>query len=308
MTRAWRLPVWRSAWTARSDRVQEPTSPLCLVIASLTHNQHATCYVKHVELKTYRVINEDLVRQLALQLGLAIEAETTTESEFKGGIANFGAARRRSQKINARKLNDPRLLEEIVEGLRKHGQLKTARPERMRDLPERATFVREVGVEGTPVYLPVKEQAEVPPGIAGLTVWVFEPLGSHIGFIDSEPDGSWAWDWLGTYLFLVEEHLGDSESIRCWSGISALRLLVDGIAGHDPKFPKLPAIGDRYGRDDPAHPIDKLRRVGGVPLRQRRVEIVYRIAEMTNEQATTIDGKEVRLNDILAYPLYIADS
>ena len=29
---------------------------------------------------------------------------------------------------------------------------------------------------------------------------------------------------------------------------------------------------------------------------------------MTNEQATTVDGKEVRLNDILAYPLYIADS
>jgi hypothetical protein len=45
-----------------------------------------------------------------------------------------------------------------------------------------------------------------------------------------------------------------------------------------------------------------------MPLRGRRVEIVYRIAEMTNEQATTIDGKEVRLNDILAYPLYIADS
>jgi hypothetical protein len=261
-----------------------------------------------VELKTYCLINEDMVRQLALQLGLAVEAETTTESEFKGGIANFGAARRRSQKINARKLNDPRLLEEIVTGLRKHGQLKTSRPERMRDLPEHATFVCEVGVEGTPVYLPVKERSATPPGITGLTVWVFEPLGSNIGFIDSEPDGSWAWDWLGTYLFLVEEHLSDSESIRCWSGISALRLLVDGIAGHDPQFPKLPAGGDRHGRDNPAHPIEKLRRVGGMPLRRRRVEIVYRIAAMTNEQATTIDCKKVRLNDILAYPLYIADT
>jgi hypothetical protein len=29
---------------------------------------------------------------------------------------------------------------------------------------------------------------------------------------------------------------------------------------------------------------------------------------MTDEQATTIEGKEVRVNDILAYPLYIADS
>ena len=45
-----------------------------------------------MELKTYRVINEDLVMQLALQLGLAVEVETTTESEFKGGIASFGSA------------------------------------------------------------------------------------------------------------------------------------------------------------------------------------------------------------------------
>jgi hypothetical protein len=91
-----------------------------------------------------------------------VEVETATESEFKGGIANFGSARR----------------------------LKIYRPERTRDLPTQATFVHEVGVEGTPVCLPVKEQSEVPPGITGLTVWVFEPLGPEIGFIDSEPDGS----------------------------------------------------------------------------------------------------------------------
>jgi len=42
-------------------------------------------------LKTYRVVNEELVRQLALQLGLAVDVETATESEVRGGIANFGA-------------------------------------------------------------------------------------------------------------------------------------------------------------------------------------------------------------------------
>lgn len=110
--------------------------------------------------------------------------------------------------------------------------------------------------------------------------------------------------------FLVEAHLSESEPKRRWSGISALRLLVDIVAGYDTEFRKATGgIGlDRYGRDDHTHQIDKLRRVGGMPLRRRRVEIVYRIAEVTNEQATTIDGKEVRLNDILAYPLYIADS
>jgi hypothetical protein len=262
-------------------------------------------------LKTYRVVNEELVRQLALQLGLAVDVETATESEVRGGIANFGASRRKSRKMSPRSLNDPRLINEIIKGLRKREQLETHRPERRRDLPDRTTFVQEINVEGTPVYLPVKEESEVPPGVSGLTVWVFEPLGQQLGFIDSEPDGSWAWDWEGTYLFLVEEHLHDPDHSYCLSGISALRLLVDVMAGHDPmlraKSPGCPTR-DKYGRDDPAHPIDKLRRVGGIPLRRRRVEVVYRIAVMTDEQATTINGEEIRLNDILAYPLYIADS
>jgi hypothetical protein len=262
-----------------------------------------------VALKAYRVINEDLVSQLALQLGLAIDVETATESEVKGGIANFGAARRTSRKVSSRRPNDPRLLDEIMEGLRDHGQLKIYRPERILDLPDHMTFVHETNVEGTPVYLPVKEESQVPPGITGLTVWVFEPLGQELGFIDSEPDGSPAWDWIGTYLFLVEAHLNDSEQKQLWSGISALRLLVDAIAGHDPGLRVTPpSAGDQYGRDNPAHPVDKLRLAGGIVLRPRRVEIVYRIAAMTNEQATTINGKELRLNDILAYPLYIADS
>jgi hypothetical protein len=264
-----------------------------------------------VTLKTYRVVNEGLVRQLALQLGLAVNVETATESEVRGGIANFGGARRKSQKTSSRSLNDPRLLDEIVRGLCKHEQMETHRPERRRDLPDRTTFTHEVNVEGTPVYLPVKAESELPPGIAGLTVWVFEPLGQKLGFIDSESDGSWAWDWIGTYLFLVEEHVADPERTYHCSGISALRLLVDVVAGHDPTL-RANSPGsrarDQYGRDDPSHPIDKLRRVGGLPLRPRRVEVVYRIAVMTDEQATTINGKEIRLNDILAYPLYIADS
>lgn len=262
-------------------------------------------------LRTYRVVNEDLVRQLALQLGLPVNVETATESEVRGGIANFGGARRKSQKTSSRSLNDPRLLEEIVEGLRNREQLKAHRPRRRRDLPDRTTFIHEINVEGTPVYLPVKEESGLPPGITGLTVWVFEPLGQELGFIDSEPDGSWAWDWIGTYLFIVEEHVYNPERAYCCSGISALRLLVDVVAGHDVSLRANPLEyrgRDQYGRDDPAHPIDKLRRVGGTPLRPRSVEIVYRVAVMTDEQATTIGGREIRLNDILAYPLYIAES
>src|ERR1035438_323091 len=137
-----------------------------------------------MELKTYRVINEELVRQLALQLGLTVEVETTTEAEFKGRIASFGSAKRRSQKISSRKLDNPRLLKEIVEGLREHRQLKIYRPERMRDLPGGLPWsTRSAWKEPLSIFL---------------------LKSPEIGFIDSEPDGSWAWDWVGSYLFLVE--------------------------------------------------------------------------------------------------------
>lgn len=261
-------------------------------------------------LRTYRVVNHELLRQLALQLGLPIDVETERESEVKGGVANFTASKRKSQKTSSMHLDDPRLLEAVVNGLRDHKQLKIYRPERKRELPDRATFVHESNIEGTPVYLPVKEGSAVPPGIEGLTVWVFEPIGTQIGFIDSEADGSWAWDWIGTYLFIVEEHFSDPQPKYHFSGISALRLLVDVVAGHDPRVRDKFYEGiteDPYGRDNSAHPIDKLRRVGGVPMRPRNVEIVYRIGLMTDEQATTINGEQIRLNDILAYPLYIAD-
>jgi hypothetical protein len=260
-------------------------------------------------LKAYRVIGAQLADQLARQLSLDVDTERTTETEVNGGIASLGGARRKSiTKTEPIQPTDPRILEKIAEGLREHGQLKIYRPERLCELPDQPTYVHEKEVEGTPVYLPLAEGANAAPGLRGITVWVFEPLGP-VGFINAESDGSFAWDWIGTYLFLIEEHIADRETTSCWSGVSALRLLVES-AGYDARlYPhQAPHAYDKFGRDNSAHPIDKLRSIGGIPLRPRRIETVYRIAAMTDEQASTIEGKEVRLNDILAYPLYIADS
>jgi hypothetical protein len=66
-----------------------------------------------------------------------------------------------------------------------------------------------------------------------------------------------------------------------------------------------PIEGD-FGRFDPLHPIEKLKKVGGVPSLSREIETIYKIAYMTNEQAYTVEGKVRRVNDILAYPLFIA--
>ncbi|GGO47912.1 hypothetical protein GCM10012287_21670 [Streptomyces daqingensis] len=64
--------------------------------------------------------------------------------------------------------------------------------------------------------------------------------------------------------------------------------------------------GEELGRGSSAHPVEKLRQVGGVAGAPRIVNAIYKIAYMTNEQTATLQGREVRVNDILAYPLVVS--
>jgi len=63
---------------------------------------------------------------------------------------------------------------------------------------------------------------------------------------------------------------------------------------------------DRFGIYG-GHPIEKLIAAGGKPGRPRNIETVYKTAYMTNEQGYSNNGEIVRVNDILAYPLYISE-
>ncbi|MER8155857.1 hypothetical protein [Streptomyces sp. NPDC094472] len=118
------------------------------------------------------------------------------------------------------------------------------------------------------------------------------------------------WDFIGSFVFLVEELEDADFPTSVVSGVSALRALVDVVAGHDPRAGgRLVDLTSRetedLGRDSPDHPIEKLKRAGGIPGTPRMVDVIYKIAYMTDEQAATLKGQEVRVNDILAYPLVI---
>jgi len=86
--------------------------------------------------------------------------------------------------------------------------------------------------------------------------------------------------------------------------------VVDCTAGRDPSHNGNLLNLDRstldeLGRDSDLHPVEKLKRVGGTVGHARRIEAVYKIGYMTNEQAARRDGVAIRVNDIMAYPLYI---
>jgi len=255
--------------------------------------------------KVYQYVDTGLVASLARQFYLPIDHETTVEFEIGMGLPKVGQAkRRRTASKTAWPPDDPRLIEAVVRGLAASGQLTDIRPEDGGYFERRrgtGFFVYERLENVTPIYLPVGEAfAWTEPPMKQLVVWVSDPITGQ----SDDP-----WTFAGSFVFLVEGHPSPTGLSSMISGISALRYVVDFLAGHSPEpistARELSRWPERFGRFDPRHPIEKLGEVGGTMGRPRPIETVYKIAYMTDEQAHVLDGKEIRVNDILAYPLYI---
>jgi len=254
------------------------------------------------------VINRRLVESLARALNIPLEESVSTESEigFSKGITGKVKRIRSDAGLSS---DDPRVLPEIVTALRESGQLNVNRP----DAPEEFWRGEHDGwyvyerVLATPVVLPLKDR--LPVGITGpdaLTVWVVDP---------PEPTQSRdEWCFSTSFVFIVEE-LGQFRWPIAWfiSGISALRIVAEVLT--DPRqhtmsqesIFKLRDSPDRFGRWQEDHPIERLREIGGVAGRTRIIETVYKIEYMTDEQSYPYNGQQLRVSDILGYPLYIAE-
>jgi hypothetical protein len=254
------------------------------------------------DLKHYTVINTGLVESLARQLNLPVDKERTTEGQFGIGV-KVGAWIKRSSVQSPLPPDDPRLLQPIVDKLRKSGKLRTYRPDTMREF-ERAEpmdwYVHEAAI-ATPVLIPVQKALKNSDYMPEkLTVWVIDPVEPT-----REPRGKW--EWLGSFVFIVQE-VADLTSPRTGvSGISALRMVVDVVANdEDVDLEELQTKQDAFscGKD---HPIKKLERIGAISSRPRRIETIYKIGYMGDEQSVKIQWRRKRINDILAYPLFIAE-
>lgn len=255
-----------------------------------------------------RVINRRLVQSLARALNLPLDVSVSTESEigFAKGITGKVKRTRNDAGLSS---DDPRLLPEIVTALRESGQLQVVRPDSPKEFwqgDHSGWYVYE-RVLATPVVLPLK--GRLPDGVSGpdaLTVWIVDPPEPLL------PRGEW--DFTTSFLFIVEE-LGEFHWPMGWflSGISSLRIVAEVLT--DPRSVtmlsdfvfSLTESTDRFGRWQEDHPIERLREIGGVVGRTRIIDTVYKIEYMTDEQSYPYKGEQLRVSDILAYPLYIAE-
>jgi hypothetical protein len=255
--------------------------------------------VQQREVPDTRTVNRPLAMRLARELGLPIDADPVSEYELKADLRVASFARgttRRSTAVDA-----PEVADRITAALRKSGRLRGIRPERTFDFragPAAGWYLKET-MTATPVLVPVPDDLVVFGAPEKLTVWVADPLATRE---EVRFDG----DVVGSFVYLVEE-LAETPTFRYHlSGISALRLLMEGVL-EDREITAITGTRDVWGRDATEHPVEKLRRAGGTVLREHTIETVYKVAYMTNEQAWVHNGVETRVNDILGYPLYIAE-
>jgi hypothetical protein len=257
---------------------------------------------------SFRVINRRLVESLGRALNLPLNVSVSTESEI--GVTKGIAGRfKRTRSDAGLTSDDPRVLPAIVTALRESGQLQVLRP----NDPEQywrgdhdGWYVHE-RVLATPVTLPLKNR--LPEGITGpdaLTVWIADPPEPVLPQDDS--------DFTTSFLFIVEE-IGEFQWPMRWfmSGISSLRVVAEVLT--DPRLHTMAAeslfevLGspDRFGGWHDDHPVERLREIGGVVGRTRIIDTIYKIEYMTDEQSYQYKGEKLRVSDILAYPLYIAE-
>lgn len=152
------------------------------------------------------------------------------------------------------------------------------------------------------VDIPVSGAGPV-AGLKQLTVWISKPDVS-----DLEPSlSTHSMDWTGTYLYLIEAIWEKTKGAPTYwmSGCSALQAVANIAANRRIDTPDFDEPLGRHIVDDP---LEKILRLGAVKYEERRLKSLYRTRYMSDEQSDFYQGKRRRFNDLLGYPLFIAEA
>jgi hypothetical protein len=110
-------------------------------------------------------------------------------------------------------------------------------------------------------------------------------------------------DWTGSFLYLPTIHYDRGITANVVSGCSALQFIVNA-AENKPLYDRNEL--EPFGRGNGRHPIEKLSQLGAFVSDKRRLESLYYVRYITDEQVFSPNGSRIRVNDVVGYPIYIA--
>ena len=145
----------------------------------------------------------------------------------------------------------------------------------------------------TPIIFP-KSSLHSDLGLNGLRIWVSDPK------VKGNTQDIWNFD--GSFLYLTELIFDKDGQGVFWSGCSALKFIINSISGENPIDRNGPEI---FGRDNNKHPILKLAGLNVQIGDERKIQSLYTIRYMSNEQCYIDGDRERRAHDIVGYPLFI---
>jgi hypothetical protein len=242
----------------------------------------------------YLFTNSELIDEYLSQLGIG-DTRSLAKIQSKVSLSITGP---RLESIRDH-VNEPlplhKKITHLTKALTKAGLLGRTRPTVMlqSDNPE-PRFVLETTAARKVIFAP--EHFAKIPKLKEFAVWVADPDPA-----DLTPEATWK--YTGTFLLLTQLQFDDVRFQTVFSGCSALQAVVNGFRG-DRLI--LGPDGEPLGRGSYVHPVEKLRQMSVAVSEPREIQALYRLRYMTNEQCYTYDGREYRVNDLLAYPLFIA--
>lgn len=190
----------------------------------------------------------------------------------------------------------------LIKGLKKKRLLAQERPARMLDPENDCPFALET-MDAQKVVFPQATLAHA-PGVRSLAVWVSDPTPEALDMSKSRD-----WDWTGTFLYLTETVLDGGGYQSVYSGCSALQAIANAVAGEKIiNAPRMKNAWEPLGRGAYIHPLKKFIQAGakavGTP---RRIVSLYEKRYITNEQCFELRGDNYQANDLLGYPIFIAE-
>lgn len=189
------------------------------------------------------------------------------------------------------------MIERLIKGLQQSNLLSNKRPAKV-PYQRPKPFVLET-TEAAKVVLP-KTLMEAATGMdRSLAVWVAEPE-----LLASIPDNPYE-TVPATFLYLTDSRLDNGDFQTTLSGCSTLQAIANAAAG---KHLRGGGSSEHLGMESYVHPVSKLIGLGGVTTGElRTIQSLYRIRYMTDEQQYTYHSKPLRTNDLLGYPLFVAE-
>jgi hypothetical protein len=200
-----------------------------------------------------------------------------------------------------RNMNNHDKIDLLLKYLKREDVLEYGRPKDMEDgfFNNRKAFVLET-MKATQIIFP-PESLKDTPDLKYFALWISDPNPNDI------QHGEIIHNYTGTFLYITQMWLDNGWYSPIRSGCSALQAIVNHLEGRPILNTILPYGIEKFGRSNFQHPIDKLISLGAKKGSTKEITCLYQKRYITNEQCYIFNNKETRVNDLLAYPIFISE-